>query len=264
MKKKFPLLFSFLLPLLVYAQNNEGVIVYKQTINMHRNLPNEQMKQYIPEFQTYESELMFKGKTTLFKPKKSDQPDAQQQHQMGAAGGEGPGFRMMSMRRRDNTVVYRDLEANTQIEATNFMDKDFLVEGIDSANVSGWKVTGKQKMVAGYPCLSATRSDSLMGRPREITAWFTPAIPIQAGPQSFGGLPGMILEIDMNQGQTVTTATSVQFKTLEEGMLVMPDKGKKVTREEFRKLVDERMKEMRQMGGGPGGPGGGGVFIIRN
>ena len=46
--------------------------------------------------------------------------------------------------------------------------------------------------------------------------------------------------------------------------MAAPDKGKRVTREEYRKIVEERMKEMREMraAGAPGA--GGGTFIIRN
>lgn len=262
MKKNRTLLFILILPALLVAQNNEGLIVFSQTINLHKNLPNEQMKQYVPEFQTYESELFFKPTTTLYKPKKSEQTQEVQ-----AGGDMGGGMRMMMSRRRDNTIVYRDLANNTQVEASVFMDKEFLIEGVDAANTTNWKVSGKQKMVAGYPCLSATRSDSVMGRARELTAWFTPAIPVQSGPQSFGGLPGMILEIDMNQGQSIITAKTVEFKKLEDGLLVQPEKGKKVTREEYRKIVDEKMKEMREMnrGGMPGGPGmRTGTVIINN
>lgn len=256
MKKHFTLLYILCLPFLALAQKNEGVIVYSQTVNLHQMITDERARQFVPEFQTYESELFFQGKKTLFKPKKSEQPQ-----QVTADEGPGSGFRMMMSRRRDNTIVYRDLEAGTHIEATNFMDKDFLIEGADPTISSNWKVTGKQKMVAGYPCISAMRSDSAMGRPREITAWFTPAIPVQSGPQSFGGLPGMILEIDQNNGQMVITTKSIEFKTLEGAEIAPPDKGKKVTREEYRKIVEERMKEMREMRGGPGGPG---MMIIRN
>jgi GLPGLI family protein len=259
MKTKSALLFMAWLPLAVFAQNNEGVIVYSQTINMHRNLPNEQMKQYVPEFQTFESELFFKPTATLYKPKKSDQPQEVQ-----AGGSEWSGMRMMMSRRRDNTVVYRDLANSKHIEYTVFMDKEFLIEGADPANSSNWKISGKQKMIAGYPCMSATRSDSAMGRPREITAWFAPTIPVHSGPQAFGGLPGMILEMDTNQGQVVITAKSIEMKKLEDGLLVAPDKGKKVTREEYRKIVDERMKEMREQfrGGMPGGGGPGTRTVI--
>ena len=125
MKNKFTLLCMALLPLMAFAQNNEGLIVYSQTINMHRNLPNEQMKQYVPEFQTYESELFFQPTTTLYKPKKSETTSEVQ-----AGGDMGGGMRMMMMRRRDNTIVYRDVAQNTQLEATVFMDKEFLISGV--------------------------------------------------------------------------------------------------------------------------------------
>jgi len=257
MKRNLLLFGTLMLPMLVFSQKNEGIVVYSQTINLHQMIPDERARQWMPEKQTFESELFFQGGKTLFKPKKSEQP------QQVTADDQSSGWRMMMNRRRDNTIVYRDLTAGTHLEATAFMDKEFLIEGADPTISSNWKVTGKQKMVAGYPCISATRSDSAMGRPREITAWFTPAIPVQSGPQSFGGLPGLILEIDQNQGQMLITATSVEIKALEAGVMAAPDKGKRVTREEYRKIVEERMKEMREMRGGAPGAGGG-TFIIRN
>ena len=254
MKRYLALLNVLLAPIFVFSQKNEGVVVYTQTINLHQMIPDERARQWMPEKQTYESELFFQSGKSLFKPKKSEQP------QQVTADDQSSGWRMMMNRRRDNTIVYRDPAAGTHLEATAFMDKEFLIEGADPTVSSNWKVTGKQKMVAGYPCISAVRSDSAMGRPREITAWFTPAIPVQSGPQSFGGLPGLILEIDQNQGQMLITATAIEFKPLDAATMAPPDKGKRVTRDEYRKIVEERMKEMRA--GAPGSAGG--LMIIRN
>ncbi|WP_332911473.1 GLPGLI family protein [Algoriphagus boritolerans] len=35
-----------------------------------------------------------------------------------------------------------------------------------------------------------------------VTAWFTPEIPVSHGPESYFGLPGLILEVQ-NQGRTL-------------------------------------------------------------
>jgi len=42
----------------------------------------------------------------------------------------------------------------------------------------------------------------------------------------------------------------VNFRTLEEGEIEKPSKGKKVTKEEFDKIMTTKMKEMREMFGG--------------
>lgn len=55
-----------------------------------------------------------------------------------------------------------------------------------------WKITGENKMIAGYKCVKAIT----VFRDREWIAWFTPDIPLPFGPWKFHGLPGLILEVN--------------------------------------------------------------------
>ena len=61
---------------------------------------------------------------------------------------------------------------------------------IDTPTFS-WGVTGKKKRISG----SETQLATCLFRGRSYEAWFAPSIPISAGPNLFGGLPGLILEL---------------------------------------------------------------------
>jgi GLPGLI family protein len=254
-----------LLSLALSAQNNEGTIVYKQTVFMRRevqaNAPagmDQNMIRNIPESSVTEFQLNFTPTTSFYKELAS---------KVDEEGGQPGGGGMRMMMRRFNPPVYRDLASNRQVEEMDLFGKPFLVD--DVMLTRAWKVTGQQKKVLDYPCISATFTDSLMGRARVVTAWFAPTIPVAIGPQNYGGLPGMILEVEFDGGRSVVTASEVKFDKPVEGSIKVPEKGKKVSRAEYQKIQAEKMKEMREsgmfqgrQGGGPGGPGT--QIIIRN
>ncbi len=52
------------------------------------------------------------------------------------------------------------------------------------------------RTVCGYQCMAAGTTF----RGRQYTVWFTPDIPISAGPWKFSGLPGLILAVDESSG----------------------------------------------------------------
>ena len=89
--------------------------------------------------------------------------------------------------------------------------------------------------------------------------WFTPSINIPAGPGNYCNLPGLVLKVDINEGQRVLEARSISFDDPGKDVFEKPDKGKKVSKDEFDTIVAEKMKEM----GAEGSTGGGGIVIIR-
>lgn len=90
--------------------------------------------------------------------------------------------------------------------------------------------------------------------PKEITvtAWYTPEIPVNQGPESYWGLPGLILEI--NDGKTVVLCSKVVLNPKDKVAIKAPTKGDKVTQKEYDEIVIKKMEEMREMQG-QGGPG---------
>ena len=87
----------------------------------------------------------------------------------------------------------------------------------------------------------------------KIVAWFTNEIPGSFGPEMYQGqLPGIILEIDVNNGRSSFKAIEISPK-VDVAKIKEPSKGKKATPEEFVKEREKMMQEMMQNGGGPGG-----------
>ena len=59
-----------------------------------------------------------------------------------------------------------------------------------------WKMSFGTKEIHGYQCFKAECDF----RGRHWTAWFTMQIPVKDGPWKFGGLPGLILEMEESRG----------------------------------------------------------------
>ncbi len=88
----------------------------------------------------------------------------------------------------------------------------------------------------------------------EVTAWFTPQIPVSNGPGEYAGLPGLILE--MNMHRTTILCSKIVLSTKAGETIEAPEKGDEVTREQYNKIVKEKMEEMRENFRGSGGRGG--------
>lgn len=70
-----------------------------------------------------------------------------------------------------------------------------------------WEVAeDSTKNILGYECIMAV----VDYHGRRWTAWFTPEIPINAGPWKFAGLPGLILEATADGNQYSFVATGIQ------------------------------------------------------
>lgn len=244
MKKNLLALVFILSPwLIALAQQNEGVVLYDQKINMHKRLQDEAMKAMVPEFRTNKMVLNIRGTESLFKA--AEQPNEESEN----SDANGNTVRMVI--RVPQNETYRNYDAQKSIELRELAGQKFLIE--DTLKRTPWKFSGETKKIQGYDCMKATMTNKANNQP--IVAWFTEAIAVPSGPAGFGGLPGLILEVNVNDGDMVYTVSKVEFKKLSSSDLKTPSGGKKITEAEFTKKRDEFMKEM----GGQGG-----IRVIRN
>lgn len=101
----------------------------------------------------------------------------------------------------------------------------------ESQPILNWDLKNDSKKVLGYNCKKALVSY----RGRNFIAWYTSEIPINDGPYIFGGLPGLILEIEDSEKKYKFIAVGIDKKTMD--IYLRNDKSiLKVTREKFREV----------------------------
>lgn len=142
--------------------------------------------------------------------------------------------------------IKRDFEKNTLNEFFEMSGKTYIVE--DSLKQLNWKILNDIKDVAGHICMKAMIQDTIKNQ--RIIVWFAQDIPINAGPERLYGLPGLILEMNINDGAVIVEATKIELPKITNQMdLPKKLKGKKMNEVAFqdmlRKFIQEKIKEER-------------------
>jgi len=259
MKRTFLLLPGMLALLSVSAQTKQGTITYEKKVNMYRTITDEQMRAMIPEYRTNKFTLQFSDSSSIYHVVAEDEaPDP-----FAGGGGGARVFFRTSGAGGDNSILYKNFATGKSIEATDLGAKTYLIE--DSIRTHQWKLTDETKAILGHPCRKAVTvqtvtvpkgmkmvtmsvnggkatsdtttkaADGPQTKQVEVVAWYADDIASPVGPDNNGGLPGVILQLDVNNAETVYTATNIS-KDINGKEMKEPTKGKKVTRTEFRKL----------------------------
>jgi len=187
-------------------------------------------------------ESMYKEEQELDAPKG---PSANSGVMVMVMGGDG-----------SSDILYKNISQNRMAHKTELMGKVFLIK--DNLEAYDWKLTGEAKNIGNYSCYKAVyekeeediQIDMIDGEVKEekvtkkrtLVAWYTPDVPISNGPSNYGGLPGLILEV--NDGDQTIVCSEIILNPKEVKEIKEPTKGKVVTRKEFSKISLEKTKEM--------------------
>jgi GLPGLI family protein len=244
--------FSFLF---ADAQMKQGKVVYERVTQLNINA-NSEFAHLIPKQRTDNFELLFGNNQSIWQVI----PNADGDNNTIVSG---PGF--ITRMAGNNDVTYYNFEQAKRIDQREMFEREFLVE--DSISKLKWKLSDEKKTILNYTATKAvaerigTRSVMSMenGEMKRqqladtsyITAWFTSEIPVPAGPPEYQGqLPGLILELNINNGRTIFKAVEVSPK-VNLASIKEPKGGKKMTADEYNKERDKLMDEMRR--NNPGG-----------
>lgn len=94
-----------------------------------------------------------------------------------------------------------------------------------------WAILPDTLTILNYLCQKATGSF----RGRIYTAWFTPEVPIDAGPYKFSGLPGLIIKIADSKNNYSYECIGVEQLNVKRPIIIESKNCIKTTRTEFRK-----------------------------
>jgi GLPGLI family protein len=219
-----------------HAQVKEGRVVYERKINMHRRLEDPSMKSMLPEFNISKVELLFSSDESLLRNIKEEEDIRDQAGQ----DNNGPVIRMRFGGGDDQT--YKNYREEKMIQQREMGPKKYIIE--DSFPRQSWKLEDDTQTIQGHLCKAATCKGQ---QGNAIIAWYAEDLQSPSGPEVYGGLPGLILRLDSNDGEMVYTAVEIS-STFDHKLVHAPADGKKVTRAAFKKMMDEQFGE-----GGPGG-----------
>ena len=239
MKKIF--VFLFFAPLMLQAQQNfEGTIRYLIIQDWAKKLAavpyiSKQQKERAAYMWGNDSEWKMYA-TLHFTPTVSKYENSEEKVEARQEDYQWAG-------RKELFFMKRDFDNNTMTNAIQHMGKDYLIE--DEIAPIEWKIQNDLKEVAGHICMKAYTEDTL--KSQKIVAWFAQDMPIKAGPDRFSGLPGLILEVDINDGAMVMTANKIDLKKLTTELdLPKKIKSKKIKDTEYQALVKTFIMEKRK------------------
>jgi GLPGLI family protein len=141
--------------------------------------------------------------------------------------------------RKETFFLTKNFASEHSTDYIDMLGKTYIVD--DTLHIPTWKILNQIKEVAGFICMKAETVDTVKNQ--KITAWFAQDIPVMAGPERYFGLPGLILELDINDGDVVITASKVEFKKLTNEFNLKKIKGKKISDAEYTKIIADFIKE---------------------
>lgn len=219
----------------------KGQIEYEKRVNIYKNLDDQrneddggfdwigQMKKQIPEFNITYFNLYFDDNKTLYKPGRETT-----QAQKIPDWFKGPA---------NDNIVFCDLQADRSTTQKTVFEATFLLQ--DSLRKAKWKITNDTREIAGFKCRKASTviMDSVF-----IVAFYTDQIITSGGPESFNGLPGMILGLVVPRLHATWYATKVELTEPAPANLIAPLKGKKANNEELVQKLKSSMKDWGKFG----------------
>jgi GLPGLI family protein len=251
MKKTYLLICMLCISSVLFAQK-KGTIVYKETTKMDIKVDgiSDEMLAMLPKERTLQYQLLFTESKAFIKTMNDPTKNQNIDHQ-------AEGNRIVIKTDEPDNKTYFDLTNQKCFDQKEFMGKVFLIES--DLKTQSWKISGEQKEILGYACFEAILNNPDDPK-NKVSAWFCPALPGGIGPLALGNLPGIILEININDGATKITAQKIELDMLDEKEMVKPSQGKKVSKKEFNEIVEAKRKEMQEQYGGEGNV----IIKIRN
>ena len=204
-----------------------GIIEFEKKLNVYAlitkaiNKDNEAFitpaldayKKANPQFKTLKSTLSFADNKTLFTPIDDD---------------AAPNFFSSIPVITQNNTIFEDLITGTSVAQKKVFDATFLMK--DSTRKIKWKITDETRDIAGYTC---RRANAIVMDSIYVVAFYTTEIPVPGGPESFSGLPGMILGVALPHENMTWFATKVTATSIDPNTIVPPKKGKPVNAKSF-------------------------------
>ncbi|WP_199121511.1 GLPGLI family protein [Pedobacter sp. ASV28] len=176
-----------------------------------------------PQFKTSKSKLIFSNDKTVFIPEEE------------AISQANTWFNLIQFQ-QNNQILTNTTTGMSTIQKKVF-EQTYLLN--DSTRKINWKITDEFRNIAGYNC---RRANAIVMDSVYVVAFYTDEIAVSGGPESFSGLPGMILGVALPHDHVTWFATSVTDQVVTEDKLKIPTKGKPVNNKQLLDILKSALK----------------------
>jgi GLPGLI family protein len=224
--KKIIFLISVALTTLVHAQ--VGNAYYKkQLASSTDSINNKYMKEALKSLKNRQYKLAFNKTEAIYDEVKSLDINENQVVEAFVKG----------ISEYSGEIYFNSLKKSV-INKKELSGSIFLIEK-DEIN---WVLSKDTLKIDSYICYKATTTRIITNSKGtynlEVTAWYAPEISLPYGPDGYGGLPGLILQL--NNNGTITSLKKIEFLSEDENIDInFSAKGKKVTEDEFNLIVSK-------------------------
>lgn len=237
-------IFIFLLLIIesnLFAQDlfvTKGKIEFEKTVNIHKNMDAisedrssywQEVRRKMPVHSVSYFDLYFDSSASLYKPGK-ESPDQLKVWDWI----KGPAV---------NNVVFKNFSTDQSISTKSVFENTYLIE--DSLRNIEWKIKNETRNIAGFDC---RRAETIIMDSIYVIAFYTDRIISTSGPESFNGLPGMILGLVVPRLYTTWFATKLQVAGVTSQDIIPPKKGKKINNKELLNDLQTAMKDWGKSG----------------
>lgn len=218
--KKF--IFIFFISLTTVGQIVNGKVSYTVKVGtdqLFENIDSALRNEYIKDKESESYDLLFDKHSSIFRFE---------------------GGLTLDNENKSEIIYYKDIDSTFTLRPSN--DPDFGKIIIKENRNTTWTLTNESKLIDNYKCFKATsKFIKDLGNNKKTTfpiiAWYCPEIPIATGPLGYGGLPGLILEL---QERIITYgAKNIAFNLKNFAIAQKPIDGKLITQEELNIKIRE-------------------------
>jgi GLPGLI family protein len=135
-------------------------------------------------------------------------------------------------------VIYYDNSSDVVLHKKEFAGENYLIK----KNKINWILTKDTLRIDDYICFKAKTTvfikNSEGKHQLEVVAWYAPELPIPYGPDGYGELPGLILQL--NNNGIITSLKKIEFFNEDKEVDInFSKKGKSVSEDEFDRIVSK-------------------------
>nr|WP_321225402.1 GLPGLI family protein [uncultured Psychroserpens sp.] len=245
----------------VHAQEFKGEATYKSKRQIDIKLDSTQMDTGMQ--QQVMSMLKKQFEKTHILTFNKDESVYKEEESLGSPNPQG--MEMVMIGSGGSDILYKNIKEKRKINQTETFSKMFLIK--DDLKEHEWVLQPDTKNIGEYTCFKATMTREIEEmqsaisfngykdlnedettipkmKTITITAWYTPQIPVSAGPAGYHGLPGLILET--NDGSQTIICSKITINPKKSNDIIEPTKGKEVTQKEYDAILEKKLKEMEE------------------